>query len=140
RRRARAVRRVAARLRTALERAGPRHHHSRPRMRPHYSLDRPLPRVRSPVGVRPQNKTRRAARPALDIVRPGPDGRRKFRMSPRERNQFLTSDRMRTPVMAGNWKMYKTAAESTLFFEKFRTLVYHSGDCEILVCLPFANL
>src|SRR5207244_6654662 len=102
--------------------------------------DRPLPRVRSPVGVRPQNKTRCSARPALDLVRPGPDGRRKLWMSYRERSQFLTSDRMRTPVMAGNWKMYKTAAETTLFFEKFRPLVEHSGHCEILVCPPFPNL
>ena len=43
-----------------------------------------------------------------------------FGMSSRERNQFLTGDRMRKPVMAGNWKMYKTAAETTAFFEKFR--------------------
>ena len=26
---------------------------------------------------------------------------------------------MRKPVMAGNWKMYKTAAETSSFFKKF---------------------
>ncbi|HTM49291.1 MAG TPA: triose-phosphate isomerase [Bryobacteraceae bacterium] len=47
---------------------------------------------------------------------------------------------MRTPVMAGNWKMYKTAAETSAFFEKFRTLVERSEHCEILICPPFPNL
>src|SRR6267142_3351376 len=61
-------------------------------------------------------------------------------MSSRERNQFLTSDRMRKPVMAGNWKMYKTAAETAVFFEKFRPLVERSEHCEIAICPPFPNL
>ena len=30
---------------------------------------------------------------------------------------------MRTPVMAGNWKMYKTAADTRAYFEKFLPLV-----------------
>ena len=30
---------------------------------------------------------------------------------------------MRKPVMAGNWKMYKTPAETRAFFEAFRPLV-----------------
>jgi len=47
---------------------------------------------------------------------------------------------MRTPVMAGNWKMYKTPAETTAFFEKFRPLVEKSEHCEIVICPPFANL
>ena len=34
---------------------------------------------------------------------------------------------MRTPVMSGNWKMYKTPAETTAFFEKFRPLVEKSS-------------
>jgi triosephosphate isomerase (TIM) len=41
---------------------------------------------------------------------------------------------MRKPVMAGNWKMYKTPAETTAFFEKFRPLVAASGHCEIVIC------
>jgi triosephosphate isomerase len=47
---------------------------------------------------------------------------------------------MRTPIMAGNWKMYKTPAETTAFFEKFRPLVEKSEHCEIVICPPFTNL
>jgi triosephosphate isomerase len=47
---------------------------------------------------------------------------------------------MRKPVMAGNWKMYKTAAETTGFFEKFRDLVERSEHCEIVICPPYPNL
>jgi len=42
--------------------------------------------------------------------------------------------------MAGNWKMYKTPAETTAFFEKFRPLVEKSEHCEIVICPPFTNL
>ena len=47
---------------------------------------------------------------------------------------------MRKPIMAGNWKMYKTPAETTAFFEKFRPLVAGSQHCEIVICPPFTNL
>ena len=53
---------------------------------------------------------------------------------------FLTANRMRKPVMAGNWKMYKTPAETTAFFEKFRPLVENASHCEIVICPPFTNL
>ena len=42
--------------------------------------------------------------------------------------------------MAGNWKMYKTPAETTSFFEKFRPLVEKSEHCEIVICPPFTNI
>lgn len=42
--------------------------------------------------------------------------------------------------MAGNWKMYKTAAETAAFFEKFNTLVERSDHCEIVICPPFPYL
>jgi triosephosphate isomerase len=42
--------------------------------------------------------------------------------------------------MAGNWKMYKTPAETTQFFEKFRPLVEKSEHCEIVICPPFTSL
>jgi triosephosphate isomerase (TIM) len=42
--------------------------------------------------------------------------------------------------MAGNWKMYKTPAETTAFFEKFRPLVEKTEHCEIVICPPFTNL
>jgi triosephosphate isomerase len=43
-------------------------------------------------------------------------------------------------MMAGNWKMYKTAAETRSFFERFNALVERSDHCEILICPPFPNL
>jgi triosephosphate isomerase len=42
--------------------------------------------------------------------------------------------------MAGNWKMYKTPAETTAFFERFRGLVENSTHCEIAICPPFTSL
>ena len=47
---------------------------------------------------------------------------------------------MRKPVMAGNWKMFKTPVETTAFFEKFRPLVAGTAHCEIVICPPFTNL
>src|SRR4029077_4812096 len=47
---------------------------------------------------------------------------------------------MRTPVMAGNWKMYKSAAETRAFFEGFRPLVQAASHCEIVICPPFPDL
>ena len=46
----------------------------------------------------------------------------------------------RRPIMAGNWKMYKTVAETCAFFEKFRPLVDHTSQCEIVVCPSFVSL
>jgi triosephosphate isomerase len=42
--------------------------------------------------------------------------------------------------MAGNWKMYKTPADTIAFFEKFRPLVAKSEHCEIVICPPFTSL
>ena len=42
--------------------------------------------------------------------------------------------------MAGNWKMYKTAGETTAFFEKFIPMVSASTHCDIAICAPFVNL
>ena len=42
--------------------------------------------------------------------------------------------------MAGNWKMFKTPAETTAFFEKFRPLVEKASHCEIVICPPFTNI
>ncbi|HET9321421.1 MAG TPA: triose-phosphate isomerase [Bryobacteraceae bacterium] len=47
---------------------------------------------------------------------------------------------MRKPVMAGNWKMYKTPAETSSFFEVFRPLVAGAAHCEIVICPPFPDL
>jgi triosephosphate isomerase (TIM) len=42
--------------------------------------------------------------------------------------------------MAGNWKMYKTPAETHAFFEAFKPLVRQSPVCEIVICPPFPDL
>jgi triosephosphate isomerase (TIM) len=47
---------------------------------------------------------------------------------------------MRKPLMAGNWKMYKTPADTASFFEKFLPLVALSKHCDTLICPPFVNI
>ncbi len=47
---------------------------------------------------------------------------------------------MRRPVIAGNWKMYKTQAEARAFFEGFKPLVTRSTHCDIVVAPPFTAL
>ncbi len=42
--------------------------------------------------------------------------------------------------MAGNWKMYKTPAETHSFFEAFKPLVAAAVNCDIVLCPPFPNL
>lgn len=46
----------------------------------------------------------------------------------------------RRPIMAGNWKMYKTPAETQAFFDAFKPLVAGCAHCEIVICPPFPNL
>jgi triosephosphate isomerase len=47
---------------------------------------------------------------------------------------------MRKPLMAGNWKMYKTPADTHTFFEIFKPLVAAASHCDIAICPPFPNL
>ncbi|MFZ0638951.1 MAG: triose-phosphate isomerase [Candidatus Acidiferrales bacterium] len=47
---------------------------------------------------------------------------------------------MRRPVIAGNWKMYKTQAEAREFFRLFKPLVSETKHCEIIVAPPFTAL
>jgi triosephosphate isomerase len=47
---------------------------------------------------------------------------------------------MRRPMMAGNWKMYKTPAETHAFFETFKPLVADATECDIVICPPFPCL
>lgn len=42
--------------------------------------------------------------------------------------------------MAGNWKMYKTASETTAFFEKFVPLVAGSTGRDSAICPTFVNI
>jgi triosephosphate isomerase (TIM) len=46
----------------------------------------------------------------------------------------------RKPVIAGNWKMYKTQADARAFFAAFAPLVEGAQHCEIVVAPPFTAL
>jgi triosephosphate isomerase (TIM) len=47
---------------------------------------------------------------------------------------------VRKPVMAGNWKMFKTRAETRAFFAAFKPLVAAVRDREIVIAPPFTAL
>jgi triosephosphate isomerase (TIM) len=47
---------------------------------------------------------------------------------------------MRTPFIAGNWKMYKTVAETVKYVKEFRSLVKDFTGVEIVVAPPFTAI
>ena len=47
---------------------------------------------------------------------------------------------MRTPLIAGNWKMFKTADEAVALVGELRSLVEGIGEVEVAVCPPFPAL
>lgn len=47
---------------------------------------------------------------------------------------------MRRPVIAGNWKMYKTQEETRDYFDDFEKLIANSTHCDIVICPPFTAL
>jgi triosephosphate isomerase len=47
---------------------------------------------------------------------------------------------VRRPVIAGNWKMYKTQAETRAFFDAFKPLVTGASHCDIVIAPPFTAL
>jgi triosephosphate isomerase (TIM) len=47
---------------------------------------------------------------------------------------------MRKPVMAGNWKMHKTAAETAAFVRQFAPMVAGATHMDVVICAPFVNL
>jgi triosephosphate isomerase (TIM) len=47
---------------------------------------------------------------------------------------------MRKPIIAGNWKMYKTIAEALEFVQAFRPLVVAATHCEIVIAPPFTSM
>jgi triosephosphate isomerase (TIM) len=47
---------------------------------------------------------------------------------------------LRRPVIAGNWKMFKTREETRAFFEAFKPLVASCTHCDIVVAPPFTAL
>jgi triosephosphate isomerase len=47
---------------------------------------------------------------------------------------------MRRPVIAGNWKMFKTVKEAVQFVGQLRPLVVDSRHCDIVIAPPFTAL
>jgi triosephosphate isomerase (TIM) len=47
---------------------------------------------------------------------------------------------MRTPLIAGNWKMYKTVAEAVKYVKELRGLVKDTGGVEVVVAPTFTAL
>jgi triosephosphate isomerase len=47
---------------------------------------------------------------------------------------------MRTPVIAGNWKMFKTVQETAIFVKELRSFVKDVDDVEIVVAPPFTAI
>src|SRR5258708_25844648 len=50
------------------------------------------------------------------------------------------SDSKRRRVIAGNWKMFKTPAETRAFFGAFNPLVAGVTDCDILIAPPAIDI
>ena len=46
----------------------------------------------------------------------------------------------RRRVMAGNWKMYKTQAETRAFFPAFLPMVSEANHCDIVIAPPFTSI
>ena len=47
---------------------------------------------------------------------------------------------MRTPIIAGNWKMHKTIPETVSFVNELKTLLKGNTGAEVVICPPFTAL
>ena len=47
---------------------------------------------------------------------------------------------MRRPLIAGNWKMHKTAQETEEFIERFLPRMENEGEIEVLIIPPYTSL
>ena len=47
---------------------------------------------------------------------------------------------MRKLLIAANWKMYKTPAESTAFLTNFLPLIKSNESAEVVLCPPMTSL
>src|SRR5215470_5659631 len=47
---------------------------------------------------------------------------------------------MRRPVIAGNWKMFKTRSETSAFFDTLIPQIQNVDHCDIVVAPPFTAL
>ena len=48
--------------------------------------------------------------------------------------------RYRKTIIAGNWKMNKTATDTKKFAEELKPLLPRAKWCEVVVCVPFVNI
>lgn len=46
---------------------------------------------------------------------------------------------MRTPFIAGNWKMFKTIKEAKTFVKEFKE-IYEKSDVKVAICAPYTQL
>jgi len=46
----------------------------------------------------------------------------------------------RKTVIAGNWKMFKTASETRIFAEDLKNSLPRAKRCSIILCVPFVNI
>lgn len=47
---------------------------------------------------------------------------------------------MRKPIIAGNWKMHKTAGEAVSLVQELKALTHTATEVEIVICPPFTAL
>jgi len=47
---------------------------------------------------------------------------------------------VRKPIIAGNWKMYKTPPEACRLVEELKPLVHNLPEVEVVICPPFTGL
>jgi triosephosphate isomerase (TIM) len=52
----------------------------------------------------------------------------------------MTHERKRRPVIAGNWKMYKTQADTRAFFATFSPLIANATHCGIVIAPPYTSI
>jgi triosephosphate isomerase len=52
----------------------------------------------------------------------------------------MTPDGTRRPYIAGNWKMYKTAAEARTYVEDLRERIGTLGSVDVGLCVPYTAL
>ena len=48
--------------------------------------------------------------------------------------------RYRKTIIAGNWKMNKTASETKKFAEELKAIMPRAKWCDVVVCVPFVNI
>lgn len=57
-----------------------------------------------------------------------------------ERGKTNMNRRYRKTIIAGNWKMNKTATETRALIEELKSMTPRAKWCDIVVCVPFVNI